>query len=390
MMIWRFFGLKEAPFSITPDPDYLYLGQKHRQALNEMLMGVKETIGFVVITGEVGTGKTTLCRFLMRELEKSYEVVYLNQPILSPDELLKTVMDGIRGRYLKKDSIKNLLDKIKRKLEKLYASGKPCLLVIDEAQLLDSQSLEMIRLLTNFETDKTKLLQVMLIGQPELDLLLKRHEVRQVAQRITAHFHLAPLSSQEVKRYLEHRLATAGCEESIFTEAAAKLIHQSTGGLPRLINTLAERAMHVAFRERELQIGPRLVKKALSEWAWSARQEKKSIPSRAFFALGAVALIVFSALGWNYLKLPPQALIQSPIIRDVKLAELPHPLQRKLDSLAWGGHVFLDDPSFRQVVIGNRSYRIGDHISQGMVLEDITEEFATIRMGEYRVQRPWG
>lgn len=388
-MIWRFFGLKEAPFSITPDPDYLYLGQKHRHALNEMLMGVEETIGFVVITGEVGTGKTTLCRFLMRELEKSYQIAYLNQPVLSGEELLKTFLDGIKGRYLKKDTTKDLLDKIRKKLEKHHDARKPCLLVIDEAQLLDVGTLEMIRLLTNFETDKTKLLQVLLVGQPELNCLLERHDVRQVAQRITAHLNLSALTQAEVGRYIEHRLATAGASAAVFTMGAKKEIFKATGGLPRLINTLAERSMHVAYRRRAGHIDTKMIREAVKEWSWAKRETQKTNHLPKWLA--AVSLLLLGA--WFYLEpiyqKPDIELAQLPkVMQKVQIESLPFHLAEKIRAFSFSGLVYSDDKSIRQVVSGKRTFRIGDNLKEGIILEDIEPDAVLIKTGHYLVRIP--
>ncbi|HSG53046.1 MAG TPA: AAA family ATPase, partial [Rheinheimera sp.] len=233
-MYTGFFGLTSAPFSIAPNPDFLYLSPRHAEALAHLRFGLGEAGGFVLLTGEVGTGKTTVSRCLLQELDERAEVAFILNPTLSELELLAAICDELKIRYKKADaSLKLLGDKIKNRLLKNHEAGKHTLLIIDEAQHLQPAVLEQLRLLTNLETNTRKLLQVILIGQPELQQLLKRNDLRQLAQRITARYHLLPLTLDEVRQYLKYRLQVAGCSRPVFSDGAVKRLFQLSGGIPR-------------------------------------------------------------------------------------------------------------------------------------------------------------
>ena len=221
------FGLTEVPFMITPDPRYLFMGGSHREAMAHLLYGIREYGGFVQLTGEVGTGKTTLCRALLEQLPPEVDVALLWNPRLTGVELLAAVCDELRLAYPPgTTSLKVLIDSLYQHLLAAHQQGRRTVLVIDEAQNLTADVLEEIRLLTNLETTKEKLLQVILIGQPELSQLLQRPELRQVAQRITARYHLRPFSAKESCAYIRHRVQTAGGSETLFTARALRSAHR--------------------------------------------------------------------------------------------------------------------------------------------------------------------
>ncbi len=265
-MYTGFFGLSEKPFSIAPNPDYLYMSGRHTEALAHLTFGLGDAGGFVLLTGEVGTGKTTVSRCMLEQLPETTEVAFILNPALSELELLATICDEFRIRYKKSDAtLKNLTDKIKNRLLKNHAAGKHTILIIDEAQHLQAEVLEQLRLLTNLETNTRKLLQIILIGQPELQELLKRQELRQLAQRITARYHLLPLTVEEVTLYIQHRLNVAGCQRPVFSPKAIQLIHQYTGGIPRLVNLLCDRCLMGAYSQQVAMVEPGVVKQAAQE-----------------------------------------------------------------------------------------------------------------------------
>lgn len=265
-MYTGFFGLSEKPFSIAPNPNYLFMSGRHTEALTHLTFGLGDAGGFVLLTGEVGTGKTTVCRCMLAQLPENNEVAFILNPALSELELLATICDELRIRYKKADAtLKNLTDKIKNRLLKNHANGKHTILLIDEAQHLQAEVLEQLRLLTNLETNTKKLLQIILIGQPELQALLRRQELRQLAQRITARYHLLPLTLDEITQYIQHRLKVAGCERPIFEPKAIQLIHKYSGGIPRIVNLLCDRCLMGAFALQQPMVEAKIVKQAAQE-----------------------------------------------------------------------------------------------------------------------------
>jgi general secretion pathway protein A len=265
-MYTGFFGLTSQPFSIAPNPEFMYLGTRHTEALAHLRYGLGEAGGFVLLTGEVGTGKTTVSRCLLAELPENTQVAFILNPTLSELELLAAICDELKIRYKKTDaSLKMLTDKITAKLLKNHQSGINTILIIDEAQHLQPAVLEQLRLLTNLETNTKKLLQVILIGQPELQQLLQRQDLRQLAQRITARYHLMPLTLAEVAFYVQHRLAVAGCARPVFTQAAINKLFQLSGGIPRLLNLLCDRAMLGGYSQQKALIDAKLVEQAGQE-----------------------------------------------------------------------------------------------------------------------------
>ncbi len=267
-MYLAFYGLKESPFSITPDPRFVFLSERHRDALAHLLYGVGQggSGGFVQLTGEVGTGKTTISRLLLEQVPENTRIAVLLHPRQSPMQLLETITEELhitlKSRRL---SNKLLIDAIHQYLLKAYAEGLRVVLIIDEAQNLSVEALEQIRLLTNLESATQKLLQILLLGQPELREQLARPQLRQLAQRVTARYHLTPLSAVETDAYVRHRLAVAGALAPLFTRLALRYLHWRSGGVPRLINVIADRALVAGYVAEQRLIGWRLLRQAANE-----------------------------------------------------------------------------------------------------------------------------
>ena len=263
-MYKKFFGLKEKPFSITPDPDYLFLSENHRQALNHLLYGINGKEGFMVLTGEVGTGKTVLCRTLIKELNrKNVKTALILNPSLSEIELLKNIAEDLEITDVGK-SKKEIIDALNRFLIRELYSGNTVAVIIDEAQNLSPEVLEEIRLLSNLETEKEKLLQIVLAGQPELEELLKMPALRQLNQRISISYRLSSLKKSELTAYIHHRLLVAGLQGQIkFSRTALEKVFSYSQGLPRLINLACERILIAAYAAQKKKIGGKLAKEAI-------------------------------------------------------------------------------------------------------------------------------
>ena len=264
-MYKAFYGLSDNPFSIAPNPHYLFLSDRHREALAHLTYGLGETGGFVLLTGEVGTGKTTVSRCLLGQLPDNTDTAFILNPSLTELELLATLCDELKISYGDNPTLKQLTDHLSRFLLDNHSKGRNTVLIIDEAQHLRPEVLEQLRLLTNLETDTKKLLQVILIGQPELQLLLKRQELRQLAQRITARYHLLPLNEDEIALYVLHRLQVAGRFEPLFTRKAVKVLQKYSGGIPRLINLLCERSLMAGYAQSRVPIDHHMVRQAAAE-----------------------------------------------------------------------------------------------------------------------------
>jgi len=259
------FGLRATPFSITPDPQYLYLSDRHREALAHLVYGVNEGSGFVVLTGEVGTGKTTLCRCLMEQLPDTIDVALLLNPRLNSRELLATIFDELRVAYDTAYTLKDFIDILNTYLLTAHAVGRRTVLILDEAQSLSTEVLEEVRLLTNLETSRQKLLQIILVGQPELNTILKKQNLRQLSQRVTARYHLLPLSAKDTYAYINHRLAVSGASAPLFQKAAMRKIYRYSGGVPRLINVICDRALLGGYVNNRNSIDTAIVRKAVLE-----------------------------------------------------------------------------------------------------------------------------
>ena len=285
-MYKAFFGLSDNPFSIAPNPHYLFLSDRHREALAHLTYGLGETGGFVLLTGEVGTGKTTVSRCLLNQLPENTDTAFILNPSLTEQELLATLCDELSIVYDKDPSLKQLTDLLSQFLLGNHEKGRNTVLIIDEAQHLRAEVLEQLRLLTNLETDTKKLLQVILIGQPELQQLLRRQELRQLAQRITARYHLLPLTLEEVGLYVQHRLKVAGRHEPLFNPRSIKALHKYTGGIPRLINLLCERALMASYAQSKVPIDQKMVSSAATEvFGEDIKQRSYLLPIAAFSVL---------------------------------------------------------------------------------------------------------
>jgi general secretion pathway protein A len=266
-MYTSFFGLIEKPFAITPDPRYLYLSERHAEALAHLLYGINEAGGFIQLTGEVGTGKTTIVRTLLSRIPQHADVAVILNPRVTATEFLLTICEelGLGLDEADRTSAKEMVDALNRRLLAAHSDGRRVIVIVDEAQNLSADVLEQVRLLTNLETATHKLLQIILIGQPELRELLDRSELRQLAQRITGRYHLNPLSKLETQEYVRHRLRVAGAAGEIFTPAALREVYRLSSGIPRVINVCCDRALLGAYTLERRKVTPALVRRAASE-----------------------------------------------------------------------------------------------------------------------------
>ncbi len=257
-MYEQFYGLKENPFNVTPNPEYIFLGKNHREALAQLLYGVRERKGFIVITGEVGTGKTTLIHCLLDKIKGNHtKTAFLFNPKLTVDDFIQYILKDL-GVRVQGSTKGEHLHSLHRYLLNAYERDERVILIVDEAQGLKPELLEEIRLLSNLETSRSKLLQIVLLGQPELDKTLSQPGFRQLRQRINLRYHLPPLSENETKEYVGKRLRIAGANEPVFTEKAIKQIYLKSGGIPRLINILCDNALLNGFAldQRMVDEGP--------------------------------------------------------------------------------------------------------------------------------------
>jgi general secretion pathway protein A len=260
-----YFGLKDTPFSIAPNPEYLYMSDQHREALGHLLYGIRGDGGFLLLTGEVGTGKTTVCRCLLQQVPEDVDTAFILNPKLTADEMLATICDELHINYPDDASIKVLVDRLNQFLLESYQADRRTVVIIDEAQNLSVDVLEQLRLLTNLETNERKLLQIVLLGQPELLTVLAKPELRQLSQRVTARFHLNALELNEVIEYIAHRLEIAGARGSLFSPKVIKRIYKITGGIPRLINLVCDRALLGTYVQNRLEVNIATVNKAAKE-----------------------------------------------------------------------------------------------------------------------------
>ena len=260
----QFYGFREPPFNITPDPRFLFFSDRHREAFDHILFGIRERKGFIQITGEVGAGKTTLCRAILEQLGLGYVTALILNPCMTSAQLLRAILREF-GLTPKGDRVGSL-EVLNHFLLDELAKGNDVVLLIDEAQDLDSDLLEQIRLLSNLETDQRKLLQIVLIGQPELRDKLNEQRLRQLRQRITVRYHLTPLSRQEVERYIQHRLQVVGANgRPAFTPWAIRSVFRYSGGIPRLINAVCDKALLAGFVEGTDLLTWRQVRRAIRE-----------------------------------------------------------------------------------------------------------------------------
>lgn len=306
IMYEEFYGFRDSPFRLTPDPDYLFLSTNHQEALGHLLFGVSEGNGVVVITGEIGTGKTTLLRTLVRNLDPQTTVAYIFNPALSALELLQTINTDL-GIPATSTSKKELIDELNRFLLEQQAAGRRVVVIVDEAQDLEPAVLEQLRLLSNLETEREKLLHIVLVGQPELRSILARSELAQLDQRVTLRWHLGPMNAEETAGYVRHRLRVAanGREPVRFTPAALRQVYRFSRGIPRVINVLCHRVLLISYTREERQIGSAIVRQAMRELRSQKQNARRVfawrflVPATSLFLLLIGGLLfAASTYGW--------------------------------------------------------------------------------------------
>ena len=299
-----FYGLKENPFGLTPDPKFLFLSDKHKEVFSHLIYGIEQRKGFIEITGEVGTGKTTLCRALLNKLNEKTKTALILNPILSRMELLRSILEDL-GLESEGESEKELLRRLNEFLIEELSRGGNVVIILDESQDLTSSLLEEIRLLSNLETEKEKLLQIVLVGQPELHQKLNSPGLRQVNQRIAVRYHLTALDEKESRDYIHYRLRIAGSKERVkFSPGALKKIYDYSGGVPRMINILADKALLAGYTSETNQITAGIVKRAIKEIKGEGVQAKQRKP---FFlrelprglAFASLIVLIGLALLWR-------------------------------------------------------------------------------------------
>ncbi|MFQ5935097.1 MAG: AAA family ATPase [Acidiferrobacterales bacterium] len=296
-MYIRHFGLKEAPFSIAPDPRYLYLSRRHQEALAHLIYGVTEGGGFVQLIGDVGTGKTMLIRALLERLPSNVDVALILYPILSVREFICAICDELQLNYARENAtLKSLIDTLNAFLLDNHAKGRRTVLIIDEAQGLSRDVLEQLRLLTNLETNKEKLLQILLVGQPELGNMLAQDDLRQLSQRITARYSLKSLFPHETSDYIAHRCRVAGAKNQLFTRSAMRCVHKLSGGVPRVINMICDRALLGTYARAKARANSAIVRRAAGQVGLSVPRSLWSQPGLAAATVMIVALFMF---GWQ-------------------------------------------------------------------------------------------
>ncbi len=303
-MYTSFFGLNEKPFAITPDPRYLFMSERHGEGLAHLVYGVTESGGFIQLTGEVGTGKTTLVRTLLGQIPAEVDIALILNPQLTAVEFLTAICEEL-GIALPEDrhSTKALVDALNRHLLDAHASGRRTILLIDEAQNLDDEVLEQLRLLTNLETAKQKLMQIILIAQPELREKLSQNKLRQLAQRVTGRYHLEPLSREEADQYIDHRLRVAGALTEIFDSRARREVFRLSGGVPRLMNVICDRALLGAYSRESRTVNKRLVRRAANEV--SGQPLPPAYMKYVVPIISVIGLMVIGAAIWSVFDRPP-------------------------------------------------------------------------------------
>ncbi len=316
-MYLRYFGLNEAPFSITPDPAFVFLSPRHRDALAHLMYGIGKggSGGFVQLTGEVGTGKTTLCRCLLEQIPEGTRIALLLNPLVTPRELLAAVSEELGIDISESiDSTRLLVDGLNQYLLEAHERGERVVVVIDEAQNLSPEALEQVRLLTNLETAKEKLLQIVLLGQPELRDLLQRQNLRQLAQRITARYHLSPLGPKDTHLYIRHRMQIAGAQRNPFRRNAMNALYQRSQGIPRLINIIADRSLVAAFAKERMDVTAAMVHEAANEVQLGERQVKRVRWPWLMAGTAVVAVVALAIATLSDIRLPADSTGTSEIV----------------------------------------------------------------------------
>jgi general secretion pathway protein A len=334
----EYFGLKDTPFSIAPDPRFLYMSDQHREALAHLLYGLNSAGGFVLLTGEVGTGKTTVCRCLLDQIPDNSTIAFIFNPKMTVEELLATICDEFRIEYPDgAASIKVFVDLINNYLLTSHAAGRKAVLIIDEAQNLSSDVLEQLRLLTNLETNQCKLLQIILLGQPELKEKLEQPELRQLSQRIIARYHLDSLPKKDVGDYVAHRLSVAGLQKQLFPDSTINKLYQLSGGIPRIINVLCDRALLGTFTQGKNRVSRSTLSKAARE-VFGESSNNRSYSKAAAWALFLVVSIVTGAVlsGAFYNNGPIKVIEHAPaneVVNETTVLITPEPSEP--DKLGW-------------------------------------------------------
>ncbi|MGH1486172.1 MAG: AAA family ATPase [Cellvibrionaceae bacterium] len=330
-MYYDYFGLTEAPFSIAPNPEYLFMTERHQEALAHLYHSVESDAGFVLLTGDVGTGKTTVCRCFLEKLPEDTDAAFILNPFLSGKELLRVICQELNIKGVPdKATLRESTDAIYRHLLENHAKGKQTVLLIDEAQHLHFKVLELIRLLTNLETDRQKLLKIILIGQPELNVTLDKPELTQLSQRVTARYHIHPLSFPETIAYIDYRLRMAGylSEKKLFPKAVVKKLFSVTQGIPRLLNVICDRALLGTYSKNRATVDRKILEKAIREvkGQHQLKQNKKIFWIAGAFASVVLGLIVvFQWLPFT------QELSSGPIKNDIVDSQQVQPIQRQID-----------------------------------------------------------
>ena len=317
-MYLEYYGLKRLPFSIAPDPDSLYLSREHQEALAHLQYSLSSHGGLVCLTGEVGTGKTTLCRAFIESAPDNVDIAYLFNPNLSPIELIQAICDELGVQYDSDANNKQMVDGLYHSLLERYAAGRKIICIIDEAQTMPKPLLEQVRLLTNLETNKEKLLTLILVGQPELQDLVNSHEMRQFSQRITARCHLNRIPETEVSEYLQCRLQLAGCETNLFEPGVARLIWKKAQGIPRLINSIADRALLGGFANGLKKPDKKVIVNAAKEVLPQSRNKEGFVNGYRYLLLlpllllsGLLAWSVGPFSEWDFIDSSEQKLIRA-------------------------------------------------------------------------------
>lgn len=300
-MYTKFYGLKEKPFEITPDPKFLYLSESHKEALAHLTYAVRERKGFTVVTGEVGTGKTTLVQTLLSRLDGTTKTAYLFNPLMGSTDFLHYICQdlGLKGQ---KKSKGQYLSQLQKFLLACYSRNENVVLIVDEAHKLDPKLLEEIRLLTNLETAKNKLLQVILIGQPELNDILEDPKFRQLKQRVSLRYHIQPLNKEDAQRYIKRRLRLAGAyDHNIFTSKAIKEIYRYTQGIPRLINIVCDNALLIGYSTDNKIIGYKIIQEVINNLEGTDFQKRKRQSKPLVTIILVVGGILFAILMWKWI-----------------------------------------------------------------------------------------
>ena len=315
-MYYDFFGFREPPFSIAPDPRYLYLSDRHKEALAHLMYGVQGQGGFIVITGEVGTGKTTVSRCFIENVPDNVDIALILNPRLSARELLSSICDELEIPHEISATIKELVDLINQDLLKAHAAGRHKVLMIDEAQNLSAEVLEQLRLLTNLETAEKKLLQIVLLGQPELQEMLALPELRQLNQRVTARYHLDAIGREELPAYLRYRLSVAGMRGDIFSQRAMTRLFRESQGIPRLINLISDRALLGAYAEGEHEITADHIRHAAKEVRGASicpvpSRSRRSADRTQYLIVAASILVAIIGTAWLFERWSPDSAVSS-------------------------------------------------------------------------------